>query len=89
MRLSLADDDFVEAQSDAAPASSDRRPTFARGEVLALALALRFQAANNATMSARDLDAALSRLSTRHLQALLSLERHSRPMTRPSSPPTD
>ncbi len=88
MRLSRADDDFAMqgVRPDARPELRDRPTAFAPGEALALASALRFQAAN-AAISARDLDDALSRLSTRRLQALLSLERHSRPMTPPRPAP--
>jgi hypothetical protein len=39
------------------------------------------------SFSARDLDVALSRLSTRRLQALLSLDRHSRGALEPFSTP--
>ena len=82
MRLALADDDFREARSfsPAGPAP------FASGEALALASAMRFGAVRHASMTARDLDDALCRLSTRHLQALLSLEQHSRPMFQPPAP---
>jgi hypothetical protein len=81
VRLSLADDDFEMpgARPEPLPALRERSPSFAPGEALALALALRFQPAGAAAMSALDLDGALSRLSTAHLQALLSLLGPGRP----------
>jgi hypothetical protein len=51
-----------------------RTPAFVRGEALAMASAMRFHEAVHASISARDLDKALGRLSTRHLEALLTLE---------------
>jgi hypothetical protein len=93
MRLALEDDDFRTARpvSGAAYVLPERRrfdqpagrAPFARGEALALASAIRFRGAGHGRISACDLDAALGRLSTRHLEALLSLETHSRPMIAP------
>ena len=53
------------------------------GEASALACAMPFRGGCPRSMSARDLDAALSRLPTRRLQALLRLERHSRTVLGP------
>ena len=88
MRLSLADDDFrmPGARSEPLPALRERPSSFAAGEALALARALRFRPADIAAMSARDLDGALSRLSTGHLQALLSLLGPGRPTIVPPPP---
>ena len=96
LRLALEGDDFRTARSVTEPVfiPAERRrfdqpagrAPFARGEALALASAIRFRAAGHERISACDLDAALGQLSTRHLEALLSLETHSRPMIEPPPP---
>ncbi|HEY3799114.1 MAG TPA: hypothetical protein VGL58_12235 [Caulobacteraceae bacterium] len=55
------------------------RPPFARGEALALATAMRFRDAPASAVSACELDAALSTLSTERLQAFLTLDWRTQP----------